>query len=219
MATTRGERLQKARKRFFESGRQAARALGIKESTYGAHERAGSPGGRDFGQDDAERYARRFKVRPEWLWMGKGDGPSDHVDSHQVAEDAISTDPPTATVKVKGYVGAGARAHFYAVSQGDLDEVPAPEGSTSHTVAVEVRGESLGALFDRWLVFYDDVRRPATADLNGLLCVVGLADEQVLIKKIRRQANGLWRLSSEREEPIENADIEWAAPVRNMVPR
>src|SRR5262245_14134771 len=46
-------------------------------------------------------------------------------------------------VRVVGYVGAGAQAHFYAVSQGDLDEVPAPPYSTDATVAVEIRGDSL----------------------------------------------------------------------------
>lgn len=220
MATTRGERLRQARSKHFESGREAAKALGVSAATYGAHERAEGPNGRDFGPDEARKYARRFKVSAEWLLMGGplAEAAPDHVDSHQVAGALVERGAPSA-VKVVGYVGAGAQAHFYAVSQGDLDDVPAPEGSGPETVAVEVRGESLGALFDRWLVFYDDVRRPATADLNGRLCVVGLADERVLIKKVRRQPNGLWRLFSEREEAIEDAAVEWAAPVRNMAPR
>ncbi|MCC6776667.1 MAG: helix-turn-helix domain-containing protein [Hyphomicrobiales bacterium] len=123
------------------------------------------------------------------------------------------------TVRVVGYVGAGSEAHFYAVAQGDMDEVPAPEGSTKDTVAVEIRGDSLGSLFDRWLVFYDEVRRPITSDMIGRLCVVGLADDRVLIKKVRRGRNGLYTLVSEREPPIENVAIEWAARVKNMVPR
>ena len=126
--------------------------------------------------------------------------------------------PPT--VKVKGYVGAGAEAHYYNVAQGDLDEVPAPDGSTADTVAVEIRGDSLGSLFDRWIVFYDDVRRPVTGDLVGKLCVVGLPDDRVLVKKIRRGSeDGLYHLLSEREDPIRDVEIEWAARVKNMVPR
>jgi transcriptional regulator with XRE-family HTH domain len=138
------------------------------------------------------------------------------VDPHPERPNEIG--PPT--VKVKGYVGAGAEAHFYNVAQGDLDDVPAPEGATADTVAVEIRGDSLGALFDRWLVFYDEVRRPITPDLVGKLCVVGLADDRVLVKKVRRgSAAGLYTLISEREEPIRDVEIEWAAQVKNMVPR
>ena len=59
-----------------------------------------------------------------------------------------------------GYVGAGAVAHFYADGQGPFDDVDAPIDSRPSTVAVQIRGHSLGALFDNWLVFYDDIRNP-----------------------------------------------------------
>jgi transcriptional regulator with XRE-family HTH domain len=123
-------------------------------------------------------------------------------------------------ISVVGYVGAGAKTHFYAVAQGDLDEVPAPDGTTQKTVAVEIRGDSLGALFDRWLVLYDDVRSPVTPDLIGRLCVVGLKDERILIKKLHRgKAPGTFDLISEREEPVRGVEVEWAAKVKTMVPR
>jgi transcriptional regulator with XRE-family HTH domain len=127
--------------------------------------------------------------------------------------------PNRPTVKVVGYVGAGEIAHFYAVAQGELDEATVPEGATPETVAVEIRGNSLGELFDRWLIFYDEVRRPVSSDLLGRLCVVGLPDERVLVKKIRRGQNGLFDLHSNTEEPIRNVAVEWAARVRQMVPR
>ena len=54
---------------------------------------------------------------------------------------------PTGRVPLVGYVGAGAIAHFYADAQGPFDEVDAPDASGSHsTVAVQIRGHSLGAL-------------------------------------------------------------------------
>lgn len=142
--------------------------------------------------------------------------------------DFVRSDPRTRhlvdaepeTVQLVGVVGAGAQAHFYEGSQGPFDQVPAPEGSTEHTVAVEIRGESLGPLFDKWLVFYDDVRRPATADLIGKLCVVGLDDGRVLIKKLQRSKSpGLYHLVSQTEPPILDVPIEWAAMVKHMVPR
>jgi hypothetical protein len=88
------------------------------------------------------------------------------------------------------------------------------------TVAVEIRGESLGALFDRWLVYYDQVERPVTPELIGKLCVVGLADGRVLIKKIQRsKAKGLFHLISNTEAPLTDVAIEWAARVTSMQPR
>ena len=73
---TRGDRLRIAREhRGFKSGRLAAQALGIPISTYGAHERAEAEGGRDYGPDEAKRYAKRFGVTPEWLLTGFGPGP------------------------------------------------------------------------------------------------------------------------------------------------
>jgi transcriptional regulator with XRE-family HTH domain len=71
MATTRGERLRTARKRHFKSARAAAKALGVPPATYGAHERAESRGGRDFGLDEANLYAAAFKVPPLWLFANE----------------------------------------------------------------------------------------------------------------------------------------------------
>jgi len=122
-------------------------------------------------------------------------------------------------VPVVGYVAAGALAHFFD-DQGAYDEVEAPDGSTNDTVAVEIRGDSLGAIFDRWLVFYDEVRSPITPDLIGKLCVVGLGDGRIMVKKVQRSKSpGYYHLLSNTEEPILDAVIEWAARVKNMVPR
>jgi transcriptional regulator with XRE-family HTH domain len=124
------------------------------------------------------------------------------------------------TVPLVGYVGAGAAAHFYAAGDGNLGEVPAPEDATPETVAVEIRGESLGSLFDQWLVFYDEVRSPVTHDMIGRLCVVGLPYDRVLIKQIRpSKSPGLYHLLSNTEPPILDVEIVWAAKVKSMVPR
>ena len=102
-----------------------------------------------------------------------------------------------------GYVGAGAEAHLYEVAQGDLDEVDPPRDASDRTVAVEIRGDSLGSFFNRWLVFYDDVRQAVTPDLIGELCVVGLEDGRILVKQVQRgRAEGLFNLLSSTEKPI-----------------
>ena len=207
MTTTRGERLRTAREKRFKSARSAAKALGIAISTYGAHERAEAPGGRDYGPNEAQRYGRFFGVTPEWLLTGRKPFPSDEP------EEPL----PGPKVRVVGYVGAGSEAHIYAVAQGDLDEVDPPRGSTEDTVAVEIRGESLGAFFNRWLVFYDDVRRPVTPDLIGELCVVGLEDGRVLIKQVQRsRTEGLFNLISSIEKPLLDVAVEWAAKVNSI---
>lgn len=146
-------------------------------------------------------------VNFEWLATGKGDRDTENDQSDWVP--------------VKGFVGAGAQAHFLPLQEGELDRVEPPQGSSESTVAFEIRGESLGELFDRWLVFFDDVRRPVTPDLIGRICVVGLADGRTLVKKIKRGKNGLFTLVSDpmREPPIENVPVEWAARVKTMVPR
>jgi len=124
-------------------------------------------------------------------------------------------------VPLVGFVGAGAEAHFYDQAQGPFGEVQAIEGSNERTVAVEIRGDSLGSLFDRALVYYDDKRNGVSDDLIGKLCVVGLPDGRILVKKITRSRSGpnLFHLSGQHGDPILDAPVEWAARVKSMVPR
>src|SRR5262249_17486536 len=155
---TRGERLRAARERIFKSARIAAKALGLPFATYWQHERAEFPGGNDYGPNEAGFYAMRFRVTPEWLLTGRGVG----------IEAIDTTVPPDAPkVPVVGYVGAGAQVHSYELPRGELDEVAAPKGAPRSTVAVEILGESLGSIFNHWLVYYDSAQRPVTADLIG----------------------------------------------------
>lgn len=197
------DRLQKARRDAgFENAVDAARAFGWGLSTYISHEN----GTRGLKPDVAERYARAFRVPAEWLLLNKGRKAASPTDRRR-------------TVPLVGYVGAGAETHFFG-DHGPLDEVAAPEGATDETVAVEIRGDSLGALFDRWVVYYDDVHRPVTPDQVGRLCVVGLSDGRILIKQIKRARGGRhYHLLSNTEPPILDVEIDWAARVINMVPR
>src|SRR5690606_17895576 len=103
--------------------------------TYLAHEN----GSRGFPAKRARQYADFFRTSAEWLLYGRKPGST-----------------PPRTVPLVGYVGAGAEAHFYASADEGLGEVEAPPGATSDTRAAEIRGESLGPLFEHWLVFYDD---------------------------------------------------------------
>jgi hypothetical protein len=210
---TRGDRLRIAREyRGFKSGRLAAQALGVAISTYGAHERAEQEGSRDYGPDEAKRYAKRFGVTPEWLLTGFGPGPDGIV---MEMEDPETLGFPK--VPIVGYVGAGSSVHLYEIDQDELDEVVPPEGSTYHTIAVEIRGESLGAFFNRWLLFYDKVENPMTPELVGELCVVGLEDGRILIKQVERgRAKNLYNLASVTDQPILDVGIKWASEVNSI---
>lgn len=195
------ERLQQARKKAgFIGPTEAAEAYGWRTVTYTSHEN----GTRGLRPEVAQRYAKAFRVPAEWLLYGRN------------SSSRVKPERPR-QAKLVGYVGAGAQTYFTGA---DLGEVDAPADATEDTVAVEIRGESLGTFFDRWLVFYDDVRRPVTADLIGRLCVVGLEDGRTLIKKVQRsKTRGLFHLLSQTEEPILDVAIEWAARVKNLVPR
>lgn len=64
------ERLKLARERAgYETARAAATAIGVSGDTYSQHEN----GTRGF-KGRAERYARFFRVAPEWLLYGRGEG-------------------------------------------------------------------------------------------------------------------------------------------------
>jgi transcriptional regulator with XRE-family HTH domain len=198
---TPGERLRLAReRRGIGTAKEAAEAMSVPVATYIQHEN----GVRGVRPERAQQYATFYGVSPEWIVYGKGD----------------EADRAGATVPLVGYVGAGAEAHFYASSDEGLGEVEAPPEATMDTRAAEIRGESLGPLFEGWLVFYDDVRTPVTPDLMGQLCVVGLPNDKVLVKKLRpSRTPGLYHLLSNSEAPMLDQEVAWAAKVKTMRPR
>lgn len=66
-------RLKAARKAAgYETASEAAEALGMKGPSYTHHENCT----RDYSPASAAKYARKFKVKPEWLLYGKGAGPT-----------------------------------------------------------------------------------------------------------------------------------------------
>lgn len=199
--TPEADRLRRAReRRGFKTARDAAQFFGWNYDTYSQHER----GERGIGRV-ADKYAKAYRVSQAWLLTGEGGDPDNGAITH---------------VPLVGQVGAGAEAHFYATGDDPAEMVSAPENATASTVAVQVRGQSLGALFDSWLVFYDDIKTPVTTDLIGKLCVVGLPDDRVLVKMIQRsRSDGLYHLLSNTEGPILDVEIMWAAKVKTMMPR
>lgn len=125
-------------------------------------------------------------------------------------------------VPIIGYVGAGGETHLYAEGQGPFGEAPMPpHGVNEQTVAVVVRGDSMaGQADDGWLIYYNDRREPPTDDLIGKLCVVGLDDGRILIKRLLRgRGPGLFDLYSSIGGPITDQRVEWAARVSWIAPQ
>lgn len=128
---------------------------------------------------------------------------------------------PRGMVPIAGFVSAGSQMTLFSEGQGQHGEVLAPEGSSDRTLAVEIRGESLGPFFNGWLVFFDDVRSPVTDDIIGQLCVIGLEDGRVLIKRLirSRSAPRLFHLYGQFGDPLLDVPVVWAARVKNVMPR
>lgn len=95
------ERLRIARLRAgFSSGKEAAEALGVPVSTYLGHEN----GSRGYPAKKAELYARRFKVREQWLLFGVGEGPGESGDHRAEIIHIIDRLPPLKRAEALGYL-------------------------------------------------------------------------------------------------------------------
>ncbi len=138
------------------------------------------------------------------------------LDEKQKAYEFLHLD----SVPLVGFVGASQTAEFFPLPEDELERVPAPENVTENTVAVEIRGDSMGAPLNGWLVYYDRVERGPTRALHNKLCVIGLADGRTLIKELRpSKTKGLFHLIPVVGDPIMEVPIAWAARVTRMQPR
>lgn len=174
--------------------------------------------GKEVGIDNLKAIAELANVSLDWLAYGAGEKPTkDNL------RPIIRSEEERNRVPLLGYVRAGAAAYYYADADNPLDWVPPIDDGTDDTVAVQIQGESLGSFFDQWLVYYDEVRSPVTPDLIGKLCVVGLMDDRVVVKKIRRSKSKDPRLfdliSNNGMDDITDVEIVWAARVKHMAPR
>lgn len=192
-------RLAKARKAKGLSQSDLARIVGVKPQAIQAIE-----AGRVEKPRNIVALAQAVGMEPAELLTGD--------------EDAAVTKE---VVPLVGYVRAGATAAFFATASDPLDWVAPIGNMTKETVAVQVQGDSLGTFFDTWLIYYDEVRSPVTPDLIGRLCVVGLMDDRVVVKTIRKAKRpGLYNLlSNTGREDILDVEVAWAARVKNMTPR
>lgn len=183
------ERLKQARELAgFETGAEAARRFQWSEATY----RSAENGTRAITRTKAEIYARAFRVSPEWLLFGKGDGAKKMV-------------------PLVGYVGAGAEVHAVD-GGGSLDEIDPPPGIGPSAVAVCVRGDSMFPRYmDGDVLIYDAHCTLKQAD--GQECIVSLLDGRKFVKTVRAEGRGVATLESWNAPPIRSVEIEWVAKI------
>jgi hypothetical protein len=139
------ERLIAARERLYASAADAARAMGVPEPTYQAHEN----GSRGLGRS-AKRYAAFFRVTTDWLL-----GRTAPMRGNQLV------------IPLTGRVGAGSRVEYEhdvaELAKGDTIALPGDR----EIKALVVQGDSqLPRYRDGEIVLYD--ARPVTpGDLVG----------------------------------------------------
>jgi phage repressor protein C with HTH and peptisase S24 domain len=126
-----------------------------------------------------------------------------------------------ATVPIVGYVGAGGSISLEG-GQGPFGEADMPpKGGKTSLVAVIVQGDSMsGTLEDGWTVYYDNRRDPPDETLHAKLCIVGLADGRILIKKLYPgRKRGHYDLHSVNAPALLDQPVIWAARITWIAPK
>lgn len=165
-----------------------------------------------YGRDTVNKIAtgKRRLTSDEMVQVARITGyPLPPVDSGDGEQDGNG-------IPLIGFVGAGAVLVEFETG-GVLEWVPMVEDATEHTKALGIRGQSLGEIFEDWIVYYDEVRDTVTPAMLGRLCVLGLPDGRQMVKKVRAgREPGTFDLYSNVETPIYGVEIEWAALVKTM---
>lgn len=191
-----GDRVREKREAKRWSQAYLAKRVGVTAQAIQAIE-----AGRVKKPQNLTAIARELSVNPDYLLDG--------------------TNSETALVPVVGIARAGSGEIDYSTVQGFLGEVEAPEMSTPQTVALEVRGESMGGrIEDGDTVFYDDRREPVTTDLLGKICVISRRDGSIAVKKLMAGSRpGHFHLLSYNAQPEFDVEVVWAAKVKSIRPK
>jgi phage repressor protein C with HTH and peptisase S24 domain len=189
--TTINERLRRARiAAGYATSKDAAEAFGINSNTLRSNENGNKP----FGRDAAVKYANIFNVRLEWLLSGRG-----------------SMRNVRGTIRVEGYVGAGAAV--FPLDDGAFEPIEPPFGAPDGAVAFVVRGDSMYPAY-RDGTYIIALPVPDVRDLVNRRAVVTLDDGRRFVKDIGAgSAPDLFTLYSHNASPIHDVRIVAAATV------
>lgn len=132
---------------------------------------------------------------------------------------------PIVMVPILGYVGAGeAVTCFDDCEKGaGLDEIELPPGMPADMVALIVRGDSMEPTYEAdSVIFYQRNTDGVPPDCIGRNCVVKLANDGMLLKKVRQGSKpNLFHLISKNplHPPMVDQRLQWASRVLYIKPR
>lgn len=158
--------------------------------------------------DKLAGLARALHLDPEGLARG-------------VAIPLESIDHLEPTLKIVGKAGAGPDGTVsFATGDGNLGEIPVPDGVTPNASALEVEGTSMrGIAEDGWLIIYEEKEFP-NEDHMGEPCVCFLNDDRVLVKVPRPgSSNGLYHLESMNAPTMYDVPVLEFALIVDIKPR
>lgn len=122
-------------------------------------------------------------------------------------------------VPIVGKIGAGGSVIFEDVGAGET--ISRPPGASGRLVALEVDGFSMLPRFDDGDVIYISRESDGVDPQDvGSLCACRIPDGSTYLKILARGGQaGLWTLRSYNAPDMENVELQWATPIRAVVPR
>jgi hypothetical protein len=186
----------------FKSARAAALACGWAESTYRAHE----AGERRIGQDDAEKYSKKFraygaKFTAQAILFG---------DESKLINKLIP---------VVGRIGAGAEilTESTPVPDQGIFQVEPNVLLSDGMIGFVIVGDYLWPRYDDGDVIVVD-REGVSPDTlpDGVEAIVKTTDGRQLLRTVRREKGG-WTLESHRTPAIYGVELAWASEVVTVV--
>lgn len=127
------------------------------------------------------------------------------------------------TVPVVGYVGAGQMVFpidSYQKGNGMEEVICPPDVNPNTVVALKVKGDSmLPAMQEGWIIYYNREVFGMNGDCLNKLCVIGLHDDSVMVKELRKgYKKDAFNLHSYNAPIIEDVKLKWCAPVLFIKP-
>lgn len=124
-------------------------------------------------------------------------------------------------LKIVGKAGAGPDGTVsFATGDGNLGEIPVPEGVSPHASVLEIQGTSMrGIAEDGWLIIYEEKEFP-NEDHMGEPCVCFLNDDRVLVKVPHPgSSRGLFHLESMNAPTMYDVPVLHFALIVDIKPR
>ncbi|WP_066923066.1 S24/S26 family peptidase [Methylobacterium sp. CCH5-D2] len=201
-----GARLKSARVAAgYRSAREAALSNEWSESTYRAHE----GGTRTIGQDDAERYANRFRfdgvqVSARGILFGDEDAGEPVREGGNI-------------VGVAGLISAGGLIDTGSEQIPDdtnLYEIEVPFPVPEGTIAFRVEGPSMHPRYDPEDVILCSKHGENPENLVGAYAAVRTIDGQRYLKRLLRGSRrGLYHLESHNAPLISDVRLKWSSGI------